>query len=82
LKTGPIVAGKTGTAQVVALGKEKPQQKGEEPPPDFKDHAWFVSIASADKPEIAVAVLVENGGQGGSVAAPMAREMFDAFYSK
>jgi penicillin-binding protein 2 len=82
LKTGPIVAGKTGTAQVVALGKEKPVQKGEEPPPDFNDHAWFVAIASADKPEIAVAVLVENGGHGGSAAAPMAREMFEAFYGK
>jgi penicillin-binding protein 2 len=82
VKTGAIVAGKTGTAQVVALGKEKPVQKGEEPPPDFNDHAWFVAISSADKPEIAVAVLVENGGHGGSAAAPMAREMFEAFYGK
>ena len=82
LKTGPIVAGKTGTAQVVAMGKEKPVQKGEEPPPDLNDHAWFVAIASADKPEIAVAVLIENGGHGGSAAAPFAKEMFDAFYSK
>ena len=82
LKTGAIVAGKTGTAQVVALGKEKPVQKGEEPPPDLNDHAWFVALASADKPEIAVAVLVENGGHGGSAAAPMAREMFEAFYGK
>ena len=82
LKTGAIVAGKTGTAQVVAMGKEKPVQKGEEPPPDLNDHAWFVAIASADKPEIAVAVLVENGGHGGSAAAPMAKEMFEAFYGK
>jgi penicillin-binding protein 2 len=82
LKTGPIVAGKTGTAQVVAMGKEKPVQKGEEPPPDLNDHAWFVAISSADKPEIAVAVLVENGGHGGSASAPLAKEMFDAFYAK
>jgi len=82
LKTGPIVAGKTGTAQVVALGKEKPVQKGEDPPPDFNDHAWFVAIASADKPELAVAVLVENGGHGGSAAGPMARELFETFYGK
>jgi penicillin-binding protein 2 len=82
LKNGPIVAGKTGTAQVVALGKEKPVQKGDEPPPDFNDHAWFVAISSADNPEIAVAVLIENGGHGGSAAAPFAKEMFDAFYSK
>jgi penicillin-binding protein 2 len=82
LKTGPIVAGKTGTAQVVAMGKEKPVQKGEEPPPDLNDHAWFVGIASADKPEIAVAVLVENGGHGGSESAPLAKEMFETFYAK
>ena len=82
IKTGAIVAGKTGTAQVVALGKEKPVQKGEEPPPDLNDHAWFVAISSADKPEIAVAALVENGGHGGSAAAPMAKEMFEVFYSK
>jgi penicillin-binding protein 2 len=48
----------------------------------LNDHAWFVAIASADKPEIAVAVLFENGGHGGSAAAPFAKEMFDAFYSK
>ena len=82
IKTGPIVAGKTGTAQVVALAKEKAVQQGEELPQEFKDHAWFVAIASADKPEIAVAVLVENAGHGGSAAAPLAREMFEAFYGK
>ena len=82
IKTGPIVAGKTGTAQVVGLAKEKAVQQGEELPQEFKDHAWFVAIASADKPEIAVAVLVENAGHGGSAAAPLAREMFEAFYGK
>ena len=82
MKNGIIVAGKTGTAQVVALGKEKPAQKGEEVSSELNDHAWFVGIASADKPEIAVAVLVENGGHGGSAAAPLANEMFEAFYAK
>ena len=82
IKTGAIVAGKTGTAQVVAMGKEQPVRRGEEPPSELNDHAWFVAIASADKPEIAVAVLVENGGHGGSAAAPMAKEMFETFYGK
>ncbi|MCX5879477.1 MAG: penicillin-binding protein 2, partial [Deltaproteobacteria bacterium] len=82
IKTGALVAGKTGTAQVVAMGKEQPVRRGEEPPPELNDHAWFVAIASADKPEIAVAVLVENGGHGGSAAAPMAKEMFETFYGK
>jgi penicillin-binding protein 2 len=57
-------------------------QKGEEGSSDFNDHAWFVGIASADKPEIAVAVLLENGGHGGSASAPLAKEMFEAFYAK
>jgi penicillin-binding protein 2 len=74
MKNGVIVAGKTGTAQVVAMGKEQSS--------DLNDHAWFVGIASADKPEIAVAVLVENGGHGGSASAPLAKEMFEAFYAK
>jgi penicillin-binding protein 2 len=82
MKNGIIVAGKTGTAQVVGLGKEKVAQKGEEGSSDFNDHAWFVGIASADKPEIAVAVLLENGGHGGSASAPLAKEMFEAFYAK
>jgi penicillin-binding protein 2 len=82
IKTGAIVAGKTGTAQVVAMGMEQPVRRGQEPPPELNDHAWFVAIASADKPEIAVAVLVENGGHGGSAAAPMAKEMFETFYGK
>jgi penicillin-binding protein 2 len=82
MKEGIIVAGKTGTAQVVGMGKEKSAQKGEDQSSDYNDHAWFVGIASADKPEIAVAVLVENGGHGGSASAPLAKEMFEAFYAK
>jgi penicillin-binding protein 2 len=53
------VAGKTGTAQVA--GKD--------------DYAWFVGFAPAEKPRYVVAVLVEQGGHGGSVAAPAAREI-------
>ena len=44
-----------------------------------RDHAWFIAFAPADKPKLAVAVLVENGGHGGSTAAPIARKVFDYY---
>ena len=44
-----------------------------------RDHALFIAYAPADDPKIAVAILVENGGHGGSTAAPIARQVFD-FY--
>lgn len=58
------VAGKTGTAQN----------------PHGADHGWFVGFAPYDKPEIAVAVLVEQGGHGGSAAAPVARRIFETYF--
>lgn len=61
-------AGKTGTAQVVAMRGGK-QYAGER----FRDHAWFVAFAPVDSPEVAMAVLVEHGGHGGAAAAPIAR---------
>jgi penicillin-binding protein 2 len=69
------IAGKTGTSQVVALrpGPEK------DIPKEFRDHAWFVSYAPTEKPRIAVAVLVEHMGHGGSAAAPLAKELIEAF---
>jgi penicillin-binding protein 2 len=67
------IAGKTGTAQVVSLGKDVGENK---------DHAWFVSYAPAQEPEIAVVALVENVGFGGTHAAPAARAVFDAYYQK
>jgi penicillin-binding protein 2 len=44
-----------------------------------RDHAWFVSYAPVDKPQVAIAVLVEHGGHGGSAAAPMAKKVFEKF---
>ena len=44
-----------------------------------RDHAWFIAFAPADKPKIAMAVLVENGGHGGSTAAPIARKVLDYY---
>ena len=71
-------AGKTGTAQVVALAKDPPRSD-DDIPIERRDHAWFVSYAPADDPRIVVAVLVEHGGHGGSVAAPIALEIVKAF---
>jgi penicillin-binding protein 2 len=67
---GLDVAGKTGTAQMVANSRS---DKGQ-------DHAWFASFAPARDPEVVVVVLVERGGHGGSVAAPIAREIFNAIF--
>lgn len=70
------MAGKTGTAQVVRLGQNSRQAQfsGKK----YKDHAWFIAFAPVDKPKIAIAVLLENGGWGAS-AAPIARKLFDAY---
>jgi len=72
------IAGKTGTAQVLGI---KQNAKYNEHSIDFKyrDHALFISFAPADDPKIAVAVVVENGGHGGSVAAPIAGQVIKQF---
>lgn len=72
------IAGKTGTAQVVAMrqGEKYDASKMEE---RHRDHAWFISFAPVDKPRIAIAVLVENGGHGGGTAAPIARKVMDYY---
>jgi penicillin-binding protein 2 len=67
------IAGKTGTAQVVELGKDSGKNK---------DHAWFVSYAPAYKPEIAMVALIENSGFGGANAAPAVRGVYDVYYRK
>jgi penicillin-binding protein 2 len=72
---GITVAGKTGTAQVITLEAEKQLSKGQDLPSQFRDHAWFVAVAPAENPQIALAILVENGGHGGSASAPIAREL-------
>jgi penicillin-binding protein 2 len=60
----PDVAGKTGTAEV--LGKA--------------DNAWYASWAPADNPEIVVVALIVGGGHGGVSAAPVAREVYSAYF--
>jgi penicillin-binding protein 2 len=70
------VAGKTGTAQVISQGPEGAKQPKKE---EQKDHAWFTSYAPAEDPEIAVTVLVEHGGKGGEAAAPIAKQVLEAY---
>jgi len=75
---GYRMAGKSGTAQVVEI--EQGEEYDEEELDEYnRKHAWFIAFAPADDPKIAVAVLVENGGGGSSVAGPVAREVVDAF---
>ncbi|HEX9639796.1 MAG TPA: penicillin-binding protein 2 [Candidatus Krumholzibacteria bacterium] len=62
---GIAVAGKTGTAEN----------------PHGEDHAWFVAYAPAEDPEIAVALIVENAGHGGAIAAPMVRALMNEYFS-
>jgi penicillin-binding protein 2 len=71
------LAGKTGTAQVVEM--KGTYLKSEQLAYFNRDHAWFVAYGPADKPEIAIAVLVEHGGHGGSAAAPMAKKVAEKY---
>jgi penicillin-binding protein 2 len=72
------VAAKTGTAQVFSLGQNQ-KYNAASVAERLRDHALFIAFAPADDPKIAIAVLVENGGHGGSAAAPIARRIFDAY---
>ena len=67
---GIEIAGKTGTAQSVA---HSDSAKGQ-------DHAWFASFAPVDDPQVVVVVLVERGGKGGQVAAPIAKQIYQAIF--
>jgi penicillin-binding protein 2 len=67
------IAGKTGTAQVVSLGKEGAEHK---------DHSWFVSYAPAFKPEISCVAMIENAGLGSRFGAPSVRAIYDVYYAR
>jgi penicillin-binding protein 2 len=69
------VAGKTGTAQVIAQKVPGRKLSG-----NTQDHAWFIAYAPVDNPQIAVAVLVEHGGHGGGAAAPVARKVIEEYF--
>ena len=73
------MAGKTGTVQVVRISeaeREKGLIKNEDRPWKKRDHALFVGYAPVSKPKYAITVVVEHGGSGSSVAAPIARDIF------
>ena len=72
---GINAGGKTGTAQVVGAGHAQDSES-------LQDHAWFAGFAPVEKPEIVVAALVENGGHGGVVAAPVVKQVMEAYFYK
>jgi penicillin-binding protein 2 len=72
------LAGKTGTAQVVTV-KQTESTKHKEADERKREHAWFIAFAPVDDPKIAISVLVENGGFGGSTAGPIARKVLDTY---
>jgi len=74
-----LIGGKTGTAQVVRLSQNE-GLSGNNIPYKYRDHAWFTSFAPAEKPEIAVTVLVEHGQHGGSAAGPVARAVYKRYF--
>ena len=76
-----IVAGKTGTAQVVAMKDSEEIDPEEETPYSHRDHAWFVAFAPYENPEVAVSVIIEHGGHGGATAAPIAGGILKTYFS-
>jgi penicillin-binding protein 2 len=70
------VAGKTGTAQVIGM-KQNEKYDESKIAEHYRDHALYIAYAPAEAPKLALAILVENGGHGGSAAAPIARAVFD-----
>jgi penicillin-binding protein 2 len=80
LKTPYTVAAKTGTAQVITVAQDEEYDR-DEISERLRDHGLFVAFAPAEAPEVAVAVVVENGEHGGSAAGPVARKIMDAWYA-
>ena len=69
------IAGKTGTVQVIT---DSP--KGERLPERLRDHGWFVAFAPVENPQLAIAILGEHGGRGGSTYAPLARKIVEYYF--
>ncbi len=57
----------------------RPRDPSEPLPKEFLDHAWFAAFAPVTDPQIAVIVLVEHSGHGGSIAAPLAKEIIETY---
>lgn len=73
------VSGKTGTAQVASMSNLS-ETDDDDRPEHLRNHAWFVGYAPRENPELALAILVEHGGQGGRTAAPIAQKIFQAYF--
>ncbi len=84
VKEGMLECVETGTCQASKLPGIKIAGKtgSAEAPPNRKTHGWFASYAPVDKPEIAIIVFAEAGGHGGSVAAPVAKDIYLAYFRK
>jgi penicillin-binding protein 2 len=80
LKTPYTVAAKTGTAQVISVAQDEKYDR-DEIDERLRDHGLFIAFAPAEAPEIAVAVVIENGEHGGSAAGPVARKIMDTWYA-
>jgi penicillin-binding protein 2 len=78
INAGYIAAGKTGTAQVVAIKKNE-KYNAAALDERLRDNALFIAFAPADKPRIAIAIVVENGGKGSEAAAPIVRKALDYY---
>ncbi|HEV7617218.1 MAG TPA: penicillin-binding protein 2 [Burkholderiaceae bacterium] len=75
---GYVSGGKTGTAQVIAIKKNE-KYESKKVAERHRDHALYTAFAPADNPRIAIALIVENGGFGGTAAAPIARQALDYY---
>ena len=76
-------AGKTGTSQLFSLSQDEDEQPEQDDIAErLRDHALFIAFAPVEEPLIAVAVIVENGGSGSKVAAPIARRLFDTYLTR
>lgn len=75
---GLDICGKTGTGQIIS--KENPDYKELVKQPRFTPHSWFASFAPRNNPQVAMVVFVENGGDAGRVAAPLARKIYKKIF--
>jgi penicillin-binding protein 2 len=76
-----IVSGKTGTAQVIGMKASDEINPEDKIPYQYRDHAWFIAFAPYEKPEVSVSVIIEHGGHGGEVAAPIARQVLETYFT-
>ena len=75
------IAGKSGTAQVISIAQDSEYEEADIAQ-HLRDHALFIAYAPIEQPKIAVAVIVDNGGSGSGIAAPVARKVMDAYLLK